>query len=117
MTGEFTTYFPYAPYRNVNIGRAAELINGTVLKPGETFSLNGIVGERTAANGFVEGFIIKGGKFKRGAGRRGLAERDHDVQRDVLRRPQGHRAPAAHPLHRPLPGRPGGHRGLADAWT
>ncbi len=64
MTGEFTTYFPYARYRNINIGRAAELINGTLLKPGEIFSLNGIVGERTAANGFVEGFIIKGGKFK-----------------------------------------------------
>ncbi|MEZ5092091.1 MAG: peptidoglycan binding domain-containing protein [Nocardioides sp.] len=30
----FTTYYPYAEYRNVNIGRAAELVNGTVLKPG-----------------------------------------------------------------------------------
>jgi len=67
-TGEFTTYFPYAAYRNANSGRAAELINGTVLKPGETFSLNGIVGERTAANGFVEGFVIQGGKFKRELG-------------------------------------------------
>ena len=68
MTGEYTTYFPYAEYRNVNIGRAAELINGTVLKPGETFSLNRIVGERTAENGFTEGFIISGGKFKRELG-------------------------------------------------
>ena len=68
VTGEFTTYFPYAAYRNTNIGRAAELINGTLLKPGETFSLNGIVGERTAANGFVEGYVIKGGKFKRELG-------------------------------------------------
>jgi vancomycin resistance protein YoaR len=68
VTGQFTTYFPYAPYRNTNIGRAAELINGTLLKPGETFSLNGIVGERTAANGFVEGFVIEGGKFKRELG-------------------------------------------------
>lgn len=68
VTGEFTTYFPYATYRNVNIGRAAELINGTVLKPGETFSLNGIVGERTAKNGFVEGAIIKGGKFQKELG-------------------------------------------------
>lgn len=62
------TEFPYATYRNVNIGRAAELINNTVLKPGETFSLNGIVGERTAANGFVEGYIISGGKFKKELG-------------------------------------------------
>ncbi len=64
VTGQFTTYYPYLRYRDVNLGRAAELINGTVLKPGETFSLNKIVGERTASNGFVKGFIIKGGKFK-----------------------------------------------------
>ena len=60
----FTTYFPYADYRNTNIGRAMELINGTVLKPGETFSLNDTVGERTAENGFVKGFIIEDGIFK-----------------------------------------------------
>jgi vancomycin resistance protein YoaR len=60
----FTTYFPYADYRNTNIGRAMELINGTVLKPGETFSLNDTVGERTAENGFVKGFIIENGIFK-----------------------------------------------------
>ncbi|PVG81600.1 hypothetical protein DDE18_16480 [Nocardioides gansuensis] len=64
----FTTYFPYADYRNVNIGRAAELVNGTVLKPGETFSLNETVGERTEANGFTEGFIISDGIFKEDLG-------------------------------------------------
>ena len=57
----FTTYFPYAEYRNVNIGRAAELVNGTVLKPGETFSLNDTVGERTEANGFTQGYVINDG--------------------------------------------------------
>jgi len=57
----FTTYYPYAEYRNVNLGRAAELMNGTLLKPGETFSLNGTVGERTRANGFTEGYIISDG--------------------------------------------------------
>ena len=65
VTGKFTTYFPYLPYRNINIGRAAALINGTLLKPGEVFSLNKIVGERTVANGFTKGFIIKGGRFRR----------------------------------------------------
>lgn len=64
VTGEFTTHYPYAEYRNVNIGRAAELINGTLLKPGETFSLNTVVGERTRENGFTEGSIITGGRFK-----------------------------------------------------
>jgi len=64
VTGEFTTYYPHAYYRNVNIGRAAELINGTILKPGEIFSLNKIVGERTRENGFTEGSVISGGVFK-----------------------------------------------------
>ena len=57
----FTTYYPHADYRNTNIGRAAELVDGTILEPGEIFSLNGIVGERTRANGFTEGFIISDG--------------------------------------------------------
>ena len=61
---EFTTYYPYADYRNTNIGRAAEIVDGTLLEPGDVFSLNGIVGERTAANGFVPGFIISNGIFK-----------------------------------------------------
>jgi vancomycin resistance protein YoaR len=64
----FTTYYPYAEYRNVNIGRAAELIDGTVLKPGDTFSLNDIVGERTVENGFTTGFIISNGLFKEDLG-------------------------------------------------
>nr|MBA2465396.1 VanW family protein [Nocardioidaceae bacterium] len=63
QVSEFTTFYPHADYRNVNLGRAAELINGTLLKPNEQFSLNGVVGERTAANGFTEGFIISDGIF------------------------------------------------------
>ncbi|GAA4380177.1 VanW family protein [Nocardioides caricicola] len=64
----FTTYYPYAEYRNINIGRAAEIIDGTVLKPGDIFSLNDIVGERTRENGFTEGFIISNGIFKEDLG-------------------------------------------------
>ena len=60
----FSTYFPYAEYRNINQGRAAELIDGTILKPGETFSMNDTVGERTAANGFTMGTVISGGVFR-----------------------------------------------------
>ncbi|MFL6088647.1 MAG: VanW family protein [Aeromicrobium sp.] len=62
--GEFTTHFPHAEYRNINQGRAAELIDGTLLRPGEIFSLNSVVGQRTKANGFVKGFVISGGVFK-----------------------------------------------------
>ncbi len=61
---EFPTYFPHSDYRNINLGRAAELVNGTVLKPGDVFSLNETVGERTAENGFAKGFIISDGVFK-----------------------------------------------------
>ncbi len=64
----FTTNFPYAEYRNVNLGRAAELIDGTLLLPGETFSLNGIVGERTAENGFTEGYVVSDGIFRKDLG-------------------------------------------------
>ncbi|MCW2800530.1 MAG: hypothetical protein JWQ70_2002 [Aeromicrobium sp.] len=60
----FETDFPYAPYRNQNQGRAAQLINGTILKPGETYSMNKTVGERTVANGFTVGTVINGGVFR-----------------------------------------------------
>ena len=60
----FSTSFPYAEYRNVNQGRAAELIDGTILEPGETFSLNDTVGERTVSNGFTKGTVINGGVFR-----------------------------------------------------
>jgi vancomycin resistance protein YoaR len=65
---EFTTYFPYAEYRNTNIGRAAELVDQTVVPPGGSFSLNDTVGERTAENGFTDGFIISNGIFKEDLG-------------------------------------------------
>jgi vancomycin resistance protein YoaR len=64
----FTTHYPPAEYRDINIGRAAELITGTVLKPGETFSLNDTVGERTEENGFTTGFVIQNGIFKEDLG-------------------------------------------------
>ena len=68
VTGRFTPRFPDLAYRNVNIGRAAELIDGTLVKPGQVFSLNRVVGERTKANGFTEGYIISGGKFRKELG-------------------------------------------------
>jgi hypothetical protein len=61
---EFETQFPYAEYRNVNQGRAAELMDGTLVKPGEIFSFNDTVGERTVANGFTTGTVINGGVFR-----------------------------------------------------
>jgi len=64
QVSEFTTYYPHSDYRNTNLGRAAQLVNGTVLRPGDVFSLNETVGERTAENGFTKGFIISDGVYK-----------------------------------------------------
>ncbi|MFW9033534.1 VanW family protein [Corynebacterium striatum] len=44
-----------------NIRRVAEEVNGAVVSPGETFSLNGYTGPRGTAQGYVEsGIIING---------------------------------------------------------
>ncbi|WP_327377850.1 VanW family protein [Streptomyces sp. NBC_01216] len=59
----FTVEFPTAPYRTTNIGRAAELINGSLVRPGEVWSYNRTVGERTKANGFVDGTMILDGQY------------------------------------------------------
>ena len=64
----FTVNFPTAPYRTTNIGRAAELINGSVVQPGEVWSFNKTVGERTADNGFVDGTMILDGQYRSAPG-------------------------------------------------
>lgn len=40
--------------RRSNVAKVAEYVTGTILNPGETFSYNGVVGERTTARGFQE---------------------------------------------------------------
>ncbi|MFI9741524.1 VanW family protein [Streptomyces sp. NPDC052494] len=64
----FTVDFPTAPYRTTNIGRAAELINGSLVQPGEVWSFNETVGERTADNGFVDGTMILDGRYQSAPG-------------------------------------------------
>lgn len=68
VIGEFTTKFPHAAYRNTNLTRAASSVNGTVLMPGEVFSLNDTLGERTSANGYVDGYVINGGVLVKESG-------------------------------------------------
>ncbi len=50
----YTTNFPAGQERIKNIRRAAEVVNNTVVVPGETFSLNDKLGRRTAENGYVK---------------------------------------------------------------
>jgi VanW like protein/Putative peptidoglycan binding domain len=49
----FTTYYPPGQPRVVNIRRASAVIDGTILRPGATFSMNRALGERTLAKGYV----------------------------------------------------------------
>ncbi len=51
-----------------NIRRVAEQVNGAILRPGETFSLNGYTGPRNAATGYVDAGIIDHGRPGRGIG-------------------------------------------------
>lgn len=62
ITGEFTTRYPASRYRVNNIGKSARLINNTLVKPGETFSMNEVLGPRTIARGWMAGGAIDGGK-------------------------------------------------------
>ena len=48
--------------RSTNLKLAAGKINGTVLMPGENFSYNKVVGERTIAKGYKEAGGFSGGK-------------------------------------------------------
>ena len=56
--GAFTTSHAAGEPRVQNIHRIADLIRGAVIAPGATFSVNGHVGRRTTANGFVAAPVI-----------------------------------------------------------
>lgn len=51
-TSAETSFSGSSSNRIYNIQKGADLINGYVLKPGETFSTNGVLGTRTLANGW-----------------------------------------------------------------
>ncbi|MBT8212025.1 MAG: VanW family protein [Acidimicrobiia bacterium] len=55
---EFTTKHPCCQGRVTNIHLMADAVDGTVVWPGEIFSLNGTAGERTRDKGYVEGGMI-----------------------------------------------------------
>ncbi len=59
----FTTYHLCCESRVTNIHRMADIVDGVVIEPGETFSLNGYVGDRTTAKGFVGGGAILDGEY------------------------------------------------------
>lgn len=61
VLASFNSPYPPNPNRTTNLVLACEEIDGTVLQPGEVFSFNGTVGERTAEKGYKEGIIYADG--------------------------------------------------------
>lgn len=64
LVSKFTTSHPCCQNRVQNIHRIADMINNTVLRPGETFSINKTIGPRTSKKGFLPAPTIVLGEMK-----------------------------------------------------
>jgi len=64
----FTTYYEPGLPRVVNIHHMADAVRGAIIKPGETFSLNGRVGKRTVEKGYVTAPVIVNGQHAEDVG-------------------------------------------------
>ncbi len=68
LIASYTTYFNESPYnaenRVKNVKKAAELIDGTVLKAGESFDTNQVLGDRNSENGWSKAPGIRNGKYE-----------------------------------------------------
>lgn len=62
VIGEFTTRHACCQSRVTNIHRIADIMRGVLIAPGDTISVNGIVGRRTTEKGFVSGGVILDGE-------------------------------------------------------
>lgn len=67
--GSFSTVYNAGNYeRSHNIALAAQKINGLVLMPGQQFSFNDVVGQRSAQTGFKTAKVYQGGEIVDGIG-------------------------------------------------
>ncbi|MDO5398306.1 MAG: VanW family protein [bacterium] len=66
--GSYSTSYYSGGNRGKNVARAAELINGKILAPGEEFSFNDTVGDRTQENGFFTAPEYAAGQSVEGIG-------------------------------------------------
>ncbi|MCP1387572.1 VanW family protein [Corynebacterium sp. TA-R-1] len=67
VVGSFTTG-GYSAASGENIAVVARTVNGAIVNPGETFSLNGYTGPRGTAQGYVESGIILNGRADKAVG-------------------------------------------------
>lgn len=68
VVGSYTTTYGGTPGRLANVKLVAELIDGTLIAPGATFSFNATTGERNADKGFQEAPVIINGELRNGIG-------------------------------------------------
>ena len=99
LVSEFTTNYPCCAPRVTNIKRAATLLDGTIILPGKVFSLNGALGKRTEAKGFVSAPADLQRPLRGCRRRRHQPGRDDALQRSLLLRDQARRPPGAPVLH------------------
>ena len=67
VIGEFTTG-GFASNSGENIRVVAEKVDGALVQPGATFSLNGFTGPRTSAEGYVPASVIQEGRISSAVG-------------------------------------------------
>lgn len=85
VMGSFTTsYTSSNADRSANVEIATNTVNGTVLMPGETFSYNNTLGERTTAKGYKDGAAYIGNKVEMVTGG-GICQVSTTLYRAVLR--------------------------------
>ncbi len=68
VVGSYYTTYGGIPSRLHNVALVAQLIDGALIAPGDTFSFNGTTGERTAEKGFQEAPVIINGELQTGLG-------------------------------------------------
>ncbi len=69
ILGDYTTYFNINDKgRTNNVRLAAVALDGQLIAPGEVFSFNGTVGERTAASGYLPAYIFSANEVIRADG-------------------------------------------------
>ncbi|RYV51986.1 VanW family protein [Pengzhenrongella frigida] len=68
LVSEFSTPLTNEPLRTENLRTGATKVNGTLVRPGDTFSLTETLGPITAAAGFNEAWVIVNGEHVKGTG-------------------------------------------------
>lgn len=83
--GTFTSYYKESNVnRSTNVKLASKKINNVILLPGEEFSYNKVVGERTFANGFKEASVYTSSGVVNGLGG-GICQVSSTLYNSVLR--------------------------------